>query len=108
MFVVDAVGTQNLNPAKLPTPALFVTATLPLAPLPTTAAITESFITENELAAVPPKLTAVAFMKELPLIVMVVPVGAVVGVKEMIEGAATVAILMVKLLLPRALIAVTE
>ena len=105
ILVVDEVGTQNLNPAKIPTPALLVTATLPLAPLPTTAVITESFITENELAAVPPKLAAVALVKELPLIVMVVPVGAVVGVNEVMVGGEMEAILTVVVPIPPVLVA---
>ena len=45
-----------------------------------------AFTTVKVVAAVPPKLTAVAPVKFVPVIVTVVPVGAVVGVKEVIVG----------------------
>ena len=45
--------------------------------------------TLNELAAVPPKLTAVAPVKSEPVMVTVAPLAALVGVKLVIEGAAT-------------------
>jgi hypothetical protein len=43
--------------------------------------------TENEVAAVPPKLTAVAPVKSVPVIVTVAPVAAEVGAKAVIVGA---------------------
>ena len=46
-----------------------VTLTLPEAPVPTTAVIVVELTTENEIAATPPKLTAVALLKLYPEIV---------------------------------------
>ena len=74
------------NPPKLVVPPLVVTLTIPLAPLPTTAAIVLSLTTVKEDAAVPPKVTAVAPVKPVPLMVSVMPAVAVVGVKEVIVG----------------------
>jgi hypothetical protein len=54
----------------------------------TTAEIEVLLITEKELAAVPPKLTAVAPNRLVPVMVMVVPVAEVVGVNEVMVGAA--------------------
>jgi len=45
-----------------------------------------SLTTENEAAAVPPKLTAVAPVKFVPVIVTVCPVKALVGINELIAG----------------------
>jgi hypothetical protein len=42
--------------------------------------------TVNEVAAVPPKLTAVAPVKSVPVIVTVAPCAALVGVKEVMVG----------------------
>ena len=65
-----------------------VTLTLPQFPALTTAEIEVLLFTVNELAAVPPKLTAVAPVRLVPVIVMLVPVAEVVGVKDVIVGAA--------------------
>ncbi len=64
------------------TPEDAVTDTVPLVPLPTTAVIVVGLTTVKELAGVPPKLTAEAPNKLVPVIVTVWPVAAVVGVKE--------------------------
>lgn len=66
-----------------------VTLTLPLAPAPTTASIVVAEVTVNEVAGVPPKLTAVAPVKLRPVIVTVVPVPALVGLNDDIAGADT-------------------
>ena len=47
-------------------PARELTLIVPLAPLPTTALITESETIVKELASVPPKLTVVTFVKFAP------------------------------------------
>ena len=77
-----------MNPPKLSDPPEVVTFTNPVAPAPTTAIIGLSFITIKELAAIPPKVTAVAPLKALPLIVSFVPVEAGV-LKEVIMGFST-------------------
>jgi hypothetical protein len=47
-----------------------------------------ALITENEVAAVPPKLTAVAPVKFVPEMVTVVPCAEEIGLKEVIVGIA--------------------
>lgn len=63
-----------------------VTDTLPVEPLAGTAEMDVALITANDAAAVPPKLTAVAPVKLVPVMVTVVPDVAVAGVNEVIEG----------------------
>ena len=63
-----------------------VTLTLPVAPVPTTAVMLVALTTVNEVAAVPPKLTAVAPVKFVPVIVTVCPVPAEVGLNDAIVG----------------------
>ena len=63
-----------MNPAWLAVPDGVVTLTDPELPAPTTAFIEVAEITVKELAAVPPKLTAVALVKLVPVMVIVVPV----------------------------------
>ncbi len=70
----------------MPVPPGVVTATLPVEPLPTTAFIVVEFTTVKEVAAVPPKLTAVAPVKLVPVMVMVAPNEPNVGVNEVIVG----------------------
>jgi len=77
----------NINPASAAVPPGVVTLTEPVAPVPTTAVMVVALTTVNEVAAVPPKLTAVAPVKFVPVIDIVVPVPALVGVKEVIVGA---------------------
>jgi hypothetical protein len=60
-----------------------------VAPFPTTAEIVVALVTEKEVAAVPPKLTAVAPVKLVPVIVIVVPGLADVGVKDVMVGTGT-------------------
>lgn len=59
---------------------------MPLVPLATTALIVLSFKIMNELAAVPPKLTAEVPVKPVPLIFTVDPVLAIEGKKEVMLG----------------------
>ncbi len=68
-------------------PADFVKTIDPDVPAPTTAFIVVEFVTEKLLALTPPKVTAVTsgdpeVPNPVPVIVTVVPVAAVVGVKE--------------------------
>ena len=76
----------NVNPALLAMPFAVVTLTLPVAPAPTTAVILVALTTVNEVAAVPPKLTAVAPVKLVPVIVTVCPVPAEIGLNDAIVG----------------------
>ncbi len=61
-------------------------------PLATTAAILVELIMVKDAAAVPPKLTAVAPVKLVPVIITVVPVVPVAGEKAVTVGANTVKI----------------
>jgi hypothetical protein len=79
-------GPMKVNPARLPVPPGVVTATAPLAPAATTAVICVDETTLKLVAAVPPKLTPVAPLKFVPIIVTVTACAALVGVKEVIVG----------------------
>jgi len=83
-------GGKYVNPAKLPVPALVVTFTLPLKAFAgTKAVILVLLLTIKEDAATPPKFTAVAPVKLLPVITTESPIAALVGVKAVIKGAVT-------------------
>ena len=69
VIVGAGVDDIKVNPVLLPIPFGVVTLTLPVAPVPTTAVIVVALTTVNEAAAVPPKLTAVAPVKLVPVIV---------------------------------------
>ena len=78
-----------MNPAKDPEPDGVVTETLPLAPpVPTTAVICVALFTVKEAAAVPPKETAVAPVKLVPVITIVDPLYAEDTSIEVTVGAA--------------------
>ena len=80
---VDAV---KVNPDLLMVPFAVVTFTLPVVPDPTTATILVALTTLKELAAVPPKLTVVAPVKFVPVIVTNCPTPADVGLNDVIVG----------------------
>jgi hypothetical protein len=63
-----------------------VTLTAPVVPAATTAVMLVALTTVNEVAAVPPKLTAVAPVKFVPVIVTVCPVPAEIGLNDVIVG----------------------
>jgi hypothetical protein len=79
-------GGIKVKPPNVPVPPGLTTDTLPEAPLPTTAVIVVGDTTVNEAAVVPPKLTAVAPVKLVPVMVTVVPTPATTGVKDVILG----------------------
>ena len=81
------VTVLNVKPAIVAVPPGVVTLTLPDAPVPTIAVMVVDELTVNEEAATPPKLTAVAPLKFVPVIVIDVPVPALAGVNEVIVGA---------------------
>lgn len=76
----------NVKPASEAVPPGVVILTKPDVPLPTIAVIVLVLTTVKEVAAVPPKLTAVAPLKLFPVIVTVVPAPAVTGVNEPMTG----------------------
>ncbi len=75
-----------MKPLLVIAPFAVTTRTLPDLPEPTTAVMLVALTTVNEVAAVPPKLTAVAPVKFVPVIVTVCPVPAEVGLNEVIVG----------------------
>jgi len=77
----------NVNPARDPVPPGVVTDTLPEAATPTIAVTLVAETTVNEVAAVPPKLTAVAPVNSVPVMVTIVPFPELVGVNEVMVGA---------------------
>ncbi len=70
---------KYVKPVLLAEPLGVVTATLPDAPPPTTAVMRLAFTTVKVCAGVPPKVTCVAPVKFVPLIVITVPVVAIAG-----------------------------
>jgi hypothetical protein len=66
-----------------------VTDTFPDAPLAITAGILVADATVNDAAAVPPKFTAVAPVKLVPVRVTTVPVPPLVGVNDVMVGGET-------------------
>jgi acetyl-CoA carboxylase biotin carboxyl carrier protein len=68
-------------------PPVVVTDTEPVWPVPSTAVIEVALTTLNDVAAVPPKLTAVTFWKFVPVMVTTSPSVAEVGVKPVMVGA---------------------
>jgi hypothetical protein len=86
VVMVGAAAEIKVNPLTVTVPTGVVTLTLPLAPLPTTATIVMALTTLNDLAAVPPKLTELAPVKLVPVMVTIWPLRAEVGAKEAIVG----------------------
>ena len=76
----------KVNPASTAVPPGVVTLTFPEAPAASTAVMLVAETTLKEVAAVPPKLTAVAPVKFVPVKVTVAPLAALVGVNEVIVG----------------------
>jgi len=84
--VMVGAGT-NVKPAKDAGPPGVVTDTLPVVPLATTAVICVALFTTKDVALVPPKVTAVAPVKLVPVMVTVAPAAADVGENDVIVGA---------------------
>ena len=81
---------RKVNPEREAVPPGVVTLMLPDAPAATTAVILVVETTLNEVAGVPPKLTAVAPPRSVPVMVTVAPAAAVNGAKEVITGGTSV------------------
>jgi hypothetical protein len=77
---------KYVNPFAPAIPPGLVIRISPLDPLATTAVIFMLFTCVKEAAGVPPKLTAVAPCKSVPLIVTTVPLLPEAGVKDVIYG----------------------
>jgi hypothetical protein len=80
------VNAIYVNPVLLALPFAVVTRTEPVVPEPTTAVMLVALTTVKEVAGVPPKLTAVAPVKFVPVIVTVCPVPADVGLNAVMVG----------------------
>jgi hypothetical protein len=93
--VAAAVGVKdvmmgagiNIKPFKLAVPPGVVKLSTPEDPLPTTATIVVDETTVNEVTGVPPRVIADVASKLLPVIVIIAPVAAAVGVKDVMMGA---------------------
>lgn len=84
--MVGAGVFRKVKPDFVAVPYGVITLTSPVVPEATAAVICVSEFTVNELAAVPPKDTAVAPAKFVPVIVTIAPDAADVGVNEEIVG----------------------
>jgi hypothetical protein len=79
-------GTRKVKPVFVVVPVVVVTLTAPVAPAPRTAVMFVVEFTTNDFAGVSPNFTAVTPMKPVPVITMLVPLVALVGVKLVIVG----------------------
>ena len=75
-----------MKPLLEPVPIEVLTETAPLAPLPTVALMVVESTTVNEAAATPPKLTAVAPLRLVPLMRTAVPLSPELGLKLLMMG----------------------
>ncbi len=73
-------------PLLVPVPPEVVTEIGPVAPVPTVALMVVALVTVKVYAAVPPKDTAVAPVKPVPVIVTTAPLPPLFGVKVVIVG----------------------
>ncbi|MEI6565629.1 MAG: hypothetical protein WCR20_03060 [Verrucomicrobiota bacterium] len=88
-LVACVVGiATKVNPVFVPVPPGVVTLTLPEVPAATMAVICVAELTVKEVAAVLPKLTAVAPVKFVPVMTTLAPLQVAVGVNEVIAGKA--------------------
>ena len=86
--LMDGVeGTVNINPVNEIVPAGVVMLTFPDVPAPTIAVMLVGESTVKDVAGVPPKHTAVAPVRFVPVITTVSPAVAVDGEKELNVGA---------------------
>lgn len=90
--IAEIVGVATVNALTTPlTPVGVVTVTLPaVMPAGTSAEMLVALITENAVAGTPLKLTAVAPVKFVPVMVTAVPTGKTVGDSAVTVGRARV------------------
>ena len=80
-------GGMKVNPLSDAVPLGVVKLTAPEEPLPTTAIIEVLETTVKEVTGVPPRVMADVLLKLVPVILMIAPAAAVVGVNVVIVGA---------------------
>ena len=85
-FIVGAGGIK-IKPESAADPPAAVRLRAPVAPLPTMAEMVVADKTWKDVTDIPPNVIAVVVFKLVPVIVMVAPVPALEGVKEVIVGA---------------------
>jgi hypothetical protein len=85
--VIVGAGINVRLLEELAVPPGVVTDIVPVVPLATTAVMLVALTTVKEVAAVPPKLTIVAPVKLVPVMVTTAPVAADEGVNEVTVGA---------------------
>ncbi len=83
---IGSVGVTKVNPDREAVPPAVTTSTVPEEPSPTSAMMLVEDTTLKKEAAVPPKLTEVAAVKLLPVMVTAAPVVALAGVNEAMDG----------------------
>ena len=98
MVGVPAVAVKLA--ALVPVLEGLVTEMVPVPPHGTTAVMLVLLTAVNDVAGMPPKLTADAQLKLVPVMVMVVPGAAVVGEKDVTVGAVTVYVKPARLAVP--------
>ena len=84
--IVGGNVETNENPERDAAPPTEVSLTKPEVPVPTTAVIVVGERILKEATDVPPRLTPVTHLKLFPLIVIVSPRSALIGVNESIVG----------------------
>lgn len=82
LMVTCGINTKPVFPAE--PAAAVVTVSAPVEPLPTVAVMVVEERILNDAAAVPPKLTWVAVLKFVPVMVTIPPFATLVGVNEAI------------------------
>jgi hypothetical protein len=87
MLLIAGADAKKTNPEIAAVPPAAVRLNAPVAPEPTTAVTTVEESTWNEATEIPPSEMAEVLFRFVPVIVMVAPVAALLGVKEVIVGA---------------------
>ena len=85
-LMVGVLPAIYVNPVSAAVPPAAVMLKLPVDPVPTTAISVVEDSTLNDATAVPPSATELAPVRLVPVTVMVAPLAAEVGVKELIVG----------------------
>ena len=87
MLLIAGIESMKLNPLIVAVPSLVVKLIAPDEPLPTTAVTVVEESTWKDATDIPTKEMAEVLFRFVPVIVMVAPVPALLGVKELIIGA---------------------
>ena len=89
-LVTVGAGVKVAEAALVAVPPFAVTTTAPLAPAPTLAVMEVWLLATIFVAATPPTVTAVAFCRPVPVMVIVVPLPTWVGLKPVTVGGVNV------------------